>query len=364
MDKQRIKVAITQGDVNGIGYEVILKVFSDPQMLELCTPVIFGSPKIAAYHSKTLGINTNFSIVQSATHANRNVLSLVNCNEGEVKVELGKQDEKAGKAALEAIDMAIEAYNKGEVDAIVTAPVNKKNIQPFVSNFSGHTEYIQEKTEENATPLMLMINENIKIAIVTTHIPLAKVAENISSELIVEKLEILSDALKKDFGISRPRIAVLGLNPHCGENGTLGDEEQRIIIPAIKEAESRGVICYGPFPADGFFGSENYIHFDAVLAMFHDQGMIPFKALAMEDGVNYTAGLEIVRTSPAHGTAFDIAGKGVASEASMRNAIYTAIDIVARRKMQGELTRNVLRKQYYNTKDDSDKLKLDTIDAE
>lgn len=211
---------------------------------------------------------------------------------------------------------------------------------------------------------MLMINENIKIAIVTTHIPLAKVAENISSELIVEKLEILSDALKKDFGISRPRIAVLGLNPHCGENGTLGDEEQRIIIPAIKEAESRGVICYGPFPADGFFGSENYIHFDAVLAMYHDQGMIPFKALAMEDGVNYTAGLEIVRTSPAHGTAFDIAGKGVASEASMRNAIYTAIDIVARRKMQGELTRNVLRKQYYNTKDDSDKLKLDTIDAE
>ena len=321
MEDNKIRIGITQGDINGVGYEVILKTFEDPMMLELCTPIIYGSPKVAAYHRKSLDLSTNFSIVNSASEAMPDKLSVVNCTDDEVKVEFSKADPEAGKAALSALEKAIEEYREGLIDAIVTAPINKHTIQSEEFSFPGHTEYIEERLGDGEKALMILMKGDFRVALVTGHIPIAQVASTITKELIEEKLEIFNRSLKQDFGIGAPRIAVLALNPHAGDGGLLGMEEQEIIIPAIQEMAAKGVLCFGPYPADGFMGSGNLSHFDGVLAMYHDQGLAPFKALAMDEGVNYTAGLPVVRTSPAHGTAYDIAGKGVASEDSFRQAV-------------------------------------------
>ena len=361
---RKIRIDITQGDINGIGYEVILKTFADPQMLELCTPIIYGSPKVAAYHRKALDLPANFSIISSASEAGHDRLCIVNCTSDDIKVELSKATPEAGKAALDALERAIEDYRAGLIDVIVTAPINKHTIQSEGFSFPGHTEYIEQRLGEGQKALMILMKNDFRVALVTGHIPVSQIASTITKELIEEKLMIFNHSLKQDFDISAPRIAVLSLNPHAGDDGLLGTEEQEIIIPAIQEMTGKGVWCFGPYPADGFMGAGNYTHFDGILAMYHDQGLAPFKALAMDEGVNYTAGLPVVRTSPAHGTAYDIAGKGLASEDSFRQAIYVAIDVYRNRCRNKAMRANPLKKQYYEKRDDSDKLKLDNAEGE
>lgn len=364
MENRKIRVGITHGDINGVGYEVILKTFSDPTMLELCTPVIYGSPKVAAYHRKAMEIPTNFSIVNTAEDAQDGRVNVVNCIEEELKVELSKPTPEAGKAALTALEKALADYKAGLFDVLVTAPINKHTIQSDTFHFPGHTEYIEERVGDGQKALMILLKGDFRVALVTGHVPVRDIAGMLTKELIMEKMEIFHQSLKKDFGIDNPRIAVFSLNPHAGDHGLLGTEEEEIIIPAMKEMIAKGVQCFGPYPADGFMGSGNYTHFDGILAMYHDQGLAPFKALAMDEGVNFTAGLPIVRTSPAHGTAYDIAGKGIASEDSFRQAVYVAMDVFRNRVWEKEISARPLRKQYYEKRDDSDKLKLDSIEEE
>lgn len=359
MKNNKIVVGITHGDINGVGYEVILKTFASEDMLDLCIPVIYGSPKVAAYHCKTLGLETSFSIINSIEEAEPKTLSIINCIESDIRVEFSQVSKEAGLAALSALEQASEDYKNGLIDVIVTAPINKHAIHSDTFNFPGHTEYLQERLGNGAESLMLLMKGDLRMAVVTGHIPLSEVPTTLSKELIEHKIKIFNDSLQADFGITKPRIAVLGLNPHAGDDGLLGREEIEIIKPALDEMSEQGVLCFGPFPADGFLGSEDYTKFDGILAMYHDQGLIPFKVLAMEDGVNFTAGLPVVRTSPAHGTAFNIAGKGLADENSFRQAIYSAIDIFRYREEYKHLSANPLSKLYHSRKDDSDKLELD-----
>lgn len=361
-ENKKIRIGITHGDINGVGYEVILKAFSDSTMLELCTPIVYGSPKVAAYHRKAMDIQTNFSIINSAEDAQDNRLSILNCTDDELKVELTKPTPEAGKAALEALERALADYQKGLIDVLVTAPINKHTIQSDAFHFPGHTEYIEERAGDGNKALMILLKNDFRVALVTGHIPVKEIASSITQELVMEKLSIFYRSLKQDFNISNPRIAVFSLNPHAGDNGLIGIEESEIILPAMKEMQAKGIQCFGPYPADGFMGSGNFAYFDGILAMYHDQGLAPFKALAMDEGVNFTAGLPIVRTSPAHGTAYDIAGQGIASEDSFRQAIYTAIDVYRNRVIEKEIHARPLRKQYYEKRDDSDKLKLDQVE--
>ena len=362
MEDNKIRVGITQGDINGIGYEVILKTFADSTMTEMCTPIVYGSPKVAAYHRKSLDLPTNFSIINSASEAESGRLNVVNCTNDDVKVEFGKPETESGRAALDSLEKAIEDYKEGLIDVIVTAPINKHTIQSEEFKFPGHTEYMQQRLGEGKDALMILMNGDLRVALVTGHIPVSQISSKLTKELIQKKMRIFHEALKSDFGIDCPRIAVLALNPHAGDEGLLGEEEQQVIIPAMQEMAAKGILCYGPFPADGFMGSGSFSHFDGVLAMYHDQGLAPFKALAMDNGVNFTAGLPVVRTSPAHGTAYDIAGKGLANESSFREAIYVAMDVYRHRLNEEAIHVNPLRKQYYEKRDDSDKLKLDTVD--
>lgn len=355
----RIKVAITQGDVNGIGYEIILKTFADPTMLEFCTPIVYGSPKVATYHRKAIESQTNFTVIDNARDAQPDRLNLINCNSEEVKVDFGQPTQESGNAAFQALDRAVRDYREGLTDVIVTAPINKKTIHSDSFSFPGHTEYIEHELGEGSHALMILMNSSLKVALATVHEPIARVSQLLSKELIMDKLTILNDSLKQDFGIEIPRIAVLALNPHASDNGLIGTEEETVIVPAIEEMAARKVHCFGPFAADGFFGSGDFRKFDAVLAMYHDQGLIPLKTIDMEGGVNYTAGLPVVRTSPDHGTAYDIAGKGVASEESMRQAIYAAVDIVRHRRHEKAISANPLKKQYFDRRDDSDRIRLD-----
>jgi len=342
IDLERVKVGITQGDINGIGYEIIIKTFHDQRMLDSITPVVYGVSKVASYHRKVLDMNEfNFNLVKNAEAANPKRPNIINCQEEEVKIELGKSTAIAGELAYEALEKACDDLQKGHIDVMVTAPINKKNIQSEKFHFPGHTEYLAEKFS-STDYLMLMISNNLRIGVITTHIPLAQVSTELTKELILNKLRIMNDSLKRDFRISRPRVALLGLNPHAGDEGLLGKEENETIAPAIAEAFDDGILAYGPYAADGFFGSSNFNSFDGILAMYHDQGMIPFKALSFESGVNYTAGLPFIRTSPAHGTAYEIAGKNQASPESMRSAIFMAADIFRNRQVYDKLNKNPL----------------------
>lgn len=361
----KIKVGITQGDINGIGYEVILKTLSDPRIAEMCTPVVYGSPKVLAYHRKALDFPpVNFNIATDATAILSERLNIINCMDEEVRVELSKSTPQGGEAAYLALEAAVADVEKGLIDVIVTAPINKNNIQSDNFSFPGHTEYLESKLGKGARSLMILMCDDLRVALVTGHLPLAKVPVKVTKELILEKLEIFNTCLKKDFQIIKPRIAVLSLNPHAGDNGLLGTEEADTIIPALKEAEAAGILCFGPYPADGFFGSDQYKKFDGVLAMYHDQGLAPFKAIAMENGVNFTAGLPVVRTSPDHGTAYDITGQNKASEASFRQALYAAIDIYNNRKTYAEISANPLRKQYFDKSGDKEILDLQSESKE
>jgi 4-hydroxythreonine-4-phosphate dehydrogenase len=343
MENQKIKVGITHGDINGIGYEVITKTLQEAQLLEICTPVIYGSSKVASFHRKMLGIdNFSLNIIKSAADANYKRVNIVNISDEEIKVDIGTSTKTAGDAALVALEKAVGELKNGFIDVLLTAPINKENIQSNRFHFAGHTEFLEINFGKKDDALMLMVGGELRIALATTHLPIAEVAQALNKELILKKLRQLHRSLVRDFSINLPRIAVLGLNPHAGDNGVIGTEEQEIIIPAMQQAEKDGIVCIGPYPADGFFGSGNYTKFDAILTMYHDQAMIPFKLLSMESGVNYTAGLSIVRTSPAHGTAYDIAGKNVASEESFRNALYLACDIFKSRKDYAEFSANQL----------------------
>ena len=356
--ERKIRVAITQGDTNGVGYEVILKAFADPAILELCTPIIYGSPKIATYHRKALNLETNFSIINTAEDACDGRLNLLACFDDDVKVELGQPSKEAGDAAFRALDRAMADFRAGLYDVLVTAPINKATIQSPGFQFPGQTEYIETSVGNGQKALMILMNEMLRVALVTTHLPIKDVARAITKEAIIEKATIFHTALKRDFRISNPRIAVLSLNPHAGDDGLLGSEEKELISPAIEELAGKGIQAFGPYPADGFFGSGTYNRFDGVLAMYHDQGLAPFKTIALESGVNYTAGLPIVRTSPDHGTAYDIAGKGKADENSMRQAIYTAIDVFRNRKNYDKPLKNPLPKLFHEKREDGDKARF------
>ena len=306
-----IKVGITHGDVNGIGYEILIKAFSDARILELFQPVIYGSSKSASYHRKVLDNNTvNFNIINRADEAQEGRVNLVNCVKEETRIELGTVSNEAGESSFIALDTATNDLKNGKIDVLVTLPINKESIQSNQFNFPGHTEFLEDRFATNGEKaLMIMASDSLRVALTTSHIPLSEVPAALTQELILEKLRTLDHCLKRDFRIENPRIAVLGLNPHAGENGLLGKEELDIIAPAVKVAQDEWILCAGPYAADGFFGTGRFKEFDAILAMYHDQGLIPFKTMAMEMGVNYTAGLPIVRTSPDHGTALDIAGK-------------------------------------------------------
>ncbi len=338
----KIKIGITHGDINGISYEVIIKTFLHTDMLDLCIPVLYGSPKVLAYYRKAFNShNPNPTLISTIKDVNHRKFYIINCISDEAKVEIGKSSDEAGAYAIEALQRAVEDLKFGELDALVTAPINKKNIQSDKFKYRGHTEFLAK--EFNAQEhLMLLVSEDLKIGVVTEHIPLSEVSEVLSTNLISEKLNVLNKSLINDFGIRKPKIAVMGVNPHAGDEGIIGNDEKDIIIPAIENARKNNIMAIGPYPSDGFFGSLEYKKFDAVLAMYHDQGLIPFKMLSFENGINYTAGLPIIRTSPAHGTAFEIAGKNIASEESFRNAIYYAIDIFKNRENQAELTKNQL----------------------
>jgi 4-hydroxythreonine-4-phosphate dehydrogenase len=353
METEKIIIGITHGDINGIGYEIILKALSDPQMLESFVPVIYGSAKVAAFHRKTLEMpGINFNTVNSINEINFKRINIINCIDDEIKVELGTSTEEAGKAAFIALERATEDLKNGYLHAIVTAPINKKNIQSADFKFPGHTEYLEKKFTTGGSALMMLVNDVMRVAVVTGHIPVDQISTELNEELIFEKLIVLNESLKNDFSIVRPRIAVLGLNPHAGDEGVIGTEEKTIIIPAIKKAEAKGIICVGPYPADGFFGSGNFSKFDAVLAMYHDQGLIPFKTVSMDSGVNFTAGLPIIRTSPDHGTAYDIAGQNIASEESFRQAMYLAHDIFKNRAWNQEISANPLKTELHNERNE------------
>jgi 4-hydroxythreonine-4-phosphate dehydrogenase len=339
----KIKIGISIGDVNGIGLEVILKTLANNSILDYCTPIVYGHTKVASYHRKALGLGDfSFNVINDAEAANPKKANMINCWEEDVKIELGVANEIGGKYALLSLERATEDLIKGNIDALVTAPINKHTIQSENFKFPGHTEYLQERTG-SPDVLMFLLSEDVRVGVVTGHIPVSKVAESITKESIVKKLLLINKSLKRDFWIEKPKIAVLGLNPHAGDNGLLGSEEQDIIMPAIQEAFDSGVICFGPYPADGFFGKGAYKQFDAVLAMYHDQGLIPFKTIAFGTGVNFTAGMKYVRTSPDHGTGFDIAGKDLADPSSFIEAVFAATHIVKHRREQDDLLSNQLR---------------------
>lgn len=342
-NQDTIRVGITQGDINGIGYEVIVKTLMEPHMIELCTPIIYGSPKVAAYHRKALNIEgLSFNHIRNANEAHTKRINIINCMDDSVRVELGKSTREAGESSFNALDAACIDLEQGVIDVLVTAPINKDNIQSEHFSFPGHTEYLAQRFKTN-NYVMLMVSDTMKMGVVTTHVPLSEVSKNITKEAILSKLRIISHSLQQDFSITKPRIAVFGLNPHAGDNGLLGNEEIDIILPAILQAKKEGIIALGPYPADGFFGSNDYRKFDAILAMYHDQGLIPFKMASFEHGVNYTAGLPIIRTSPAHGTAYSIAGEDKASPASFRQAMFLAVDIFKNRIIHEEISKNPLK---------------------
>lgn len=345
MEKKTIIAGISQGDINGIGYEVIIKALMESTINDICVPVVYGSPKVAAYHRKALNINNfSFNNIRSAEEANPKKANLINCLDDNIRVELGKSTPQGGEAALLSLERAVADLKNGKIDVLITAPIDKKNIQSEQFQFNGHTEYLKSKAATDDV-LMFMISESVRIGVATGHVPLREVPDMITADLILSKLRLMNQSLILDFGIRRPRIAVLGLNPHAGDNSLLGKEEAEVITPAIQQALKEDMLIFGPFAADGFFGAGSFSKFDGILAMYHDQGLTPFKALSFDTGVNFTAGLPFIRTSPVHGTAFQIAGKGEASESSFRQALYLACDIFRNRQMYTEITRNPLKHQ-------------------
>lgn len=340
MDK--LKIGISIGDINGIGLEVILKTVIDERILKLCTPVIYGSSKVVSYHKNIVNLpDFQYQNIRSIEQIDTDKINILNCWNDNVNITLGKVTESGGSFAFKSLEAAVKDLKNGNLDALVTAPIHKKAMEIAGFPFPGHTEYITQELGGKES-LMFLVSGGMKVGLVTNHIPIKDVASKITKAKIMEKIQILQETLHIDFAIEKPTIAVLGLNPHAGDEGVIGDEDMNIILPAIEEAKKKGIMAFGPFPADGFFGSGQYNKYDAILAMYHDQGLVPFKALSFGTGVNYTAGLSAVRTSPDHGTAHDIAGKNEADPASFRKALFTAIDIARNRFDYMEMRANPL----------------------
>ncbi|MBV1923695.1 MAG: 4-hydroxythreonine-4-phosphate dehydrogenase PdxA [Flavobacteriaceae bacterium] len=342
MNKQRkIVVGISIGDLNGIGSEVILKTFEDPRMLDFCTPVIFASGKLVSTYKKLYSINCNFNGIDSLKSIVHQKINVFNVWKENVKVDLGEEDPIMGEYAIKSLKAAVNALKKDEIDVLVTAPINKSNVQSDTFNFPGHTNFLAQELEGDS--LMLMVSNSLRVGLLTDHVAVKDIASHITPELIESKIQTIHDSLIKDFGVVKPKIAMLGINPHNGDNGVIGDEDDTIMFPTIEKIQKTGKLVYGPYAADSFFGSKNYKQFDAVIASYHDQGLIPFKTLSFGNGVNYTAGLNKVRTSPDHGTAYDRAGKNVANHESFREAVYKAIEIFKKRIEYNEISKNPLK---------------------
>lgn len=339
----KIKVGISVGDLNGIGLEVILKTFEDSRMLEFCTPIIFASTKSVSYHKKVLNNNTPVHGIDDLEKAIPNKLNLLNVWKENVEIDLGNPTKVSGTYAFRSLESATEALKNGEIDVLVTAPINKDNIQSEKFNFKGHTEFLESKLEGES--LMILMTEELRVGLITAHIPIKEVSESITPELIIKKTKLLNESLIKDFNIRKPKIAILGLNPHCGDNGVIGKEDEEIVKPTIKALQEERFLVFGPYAADSFFGSQTYKQFDGILAMYHDQGLAPFKTLSFGKGVNFTAGLNKVRTSPDHGTAYEIAGKNIADHQSFAEALFAALDIYQKRRQFKRLNKNKLKEK-------------------
>ena len=338
---ENIIVGISIGDLNGIGSEVILKTFEDNRMLELCTPVIFGNVKIMSFIKKNLNLEVQLHGIDKIDQLVLGKINVLNVWREGVDINYGQNDETIGTYAIKSFVEATRSLKNGEIDVLVTAPINKYNIQSDDFKFPGHTDYLNQELEGDA--LMFMVQDNLRVGLITDHVPVNEVAKHLTEKLITQKIETINKSLRQDFGITKPKIAVLGLNPHCGDGGVIGKEDDEIIKPTIAKLYKKGLLVFGPYAADGFFGSSQYDKFDAVLATYHDQGLIPFKTLSFGNGVNFTAGLNKIRTSPDHGTAYDIAGKGSANSTSFKEAVYSAIDIYHNRNQYKELTNNPLK---------------------
>ncbi|MBF6641359.1 4-hydroxythreonine-4-phosphate dehydrogenase PdxA [Flavobacterium sp. J49] len=338
---ENIIVGISIGDLNGIGSEVILKTFEDARMLELCTPVIFANVKVLSFIKKTLALTAPLHGIDKLDQLVIGKINVLNIWREGVDLNFGNNDENVGKYAIKSFITATKALKENQIDVLVTAPINKYNIQSEDFKFPGHTDYLDQELEGNA--LMLMVQDNLRVGLLTDHIPVNEVAKHLTEKLILQKVETIKQSLIQDFGINKPKIAVLALNPHAGDNGVIGKEDDEIIKPTLKKLFDKGTMVFGPFAADGFFGSNQYEKYDAVVATYHDQGLIPFKTLSFGNGVNYTAGLNKIRTSPDHGTAYEIAGKGVADYNSFKEAVYTAIDIYNSRFQHQEISKNPLK---------------------
>lgn len=338
---ENIIVGISIGDLNGVGPEVVLKTFEDNRMLELCTPVIFANVKIISFLKKNLNLDSSLHGIDNLEQIVLGKINVLNVWKEGVNLEFGKSDDVVGKYAIKSFQAATKALKDSFIDVLVTAPINKYNIQSDDFKFPGHTDYLDKELSGNA--LMLMVNDQLRVGLLTDHIPVNEVSKHMTEELLMKKVETIIKTLQQDFGISKPKIALLGLNPHSGDNGVIGDEEEKIIKPAIKKMFDSGKMVFGPYASDSFFGSLQYEKYDAILAMYHDQGLIPFKTLSFGNGVNYTAGLNRVRTSPDHGTAFEIAGKGIAKHDSFKEAVYLALDIYNKRNEYQELTKKPLK---------------------
>lgn len=342
MDKSdKIIVGISIGDLNGIGVEVILKTFEDKRMLDFCTPVIFGATKTISYHKKAINSEIPVHGISDINQINHTKINVLNIWREEVSIDLGKPTKISGEYALKSLESAVKHLKENTIDVLLTAPINKENIQSDDFHFPGHTEYLEEQLEGKS--LMILMTDVLRIGLITGHIPISKVSETITPELIKAKVETMHTSLIQDFGINKPKIAVLALNPHCGDKGVIGTEDDQIIRPTIEALQETGKLVFGPYAADGFFGNETYKQFDGVLATYHDQGLAPFKALSFGKGVNFTAGLNRIRTSPDHGTGYDIAGKNAANPSSFTEALFTAIHIFNKRKEYQELTKNQLK---------------------
>lgn len=338
---ENVIVGISIGDLNGIGPEIILKTFEDNRMLEMCTPVIFGNVKVLSFIKKNFELTCNLHGIDSLDQMVIGKINVLNIWKESVNIEFGKNDETVGQYAVKSFTEAVAALKAKKIDVLVTAPINKYNIQSDDFKFPGHTDYLDKELEGDA--LMLMVQDNLRVGLLTDHIPVNEVSAHLTEALIRKKLLTVNNSLKQDFGINKPKIAVLGVNPHSGDNGVIGKEDDEVVKPALKKLFEEGVLVFGPYSADSFFGSGQYEKYDAVIAAYHDQGLIPFKTLAFGGGVNYTAGLEAVRTSPDHGTAYDIAGKGVADFNSFKEALYMALDIFHSRGQYAEMTKNPLK---------------------
>ncbi|TSE06392.1 MULTISPECIES: 4-hydroxythreonine-4-phosphate dehydrogenase PdxA [Aquimarina] len=341
--EEKIRLGISIGDLNGIGSEVVLKTFEDSRMLDFCTPVIFASVKILSFLKKHYKSNTNLHGIDKTSQILDGKINVLNVWKESVSINFGQEDEKVGSYAIKSLVAATKALKNDDIDILVTAPINKHSIQSEEFKFPGHTDYLDQ--ELNGNSLMFMITDDLKVGLLTDHVAVKDIAETITPELIEQKISTIHNALRQDFGISKPKIAVLGINPHSGDNGVIGKEDEEVLKPTIQKINDSGKLVYGPYAADSFFGSNNYKAFDAVVASYHDQGLIPFKTLSFGKGVNYTAGLHKVRTSPDHGTAFEIAGKNQADNSSFKEAVFAALKIFKNRNEYNELTKNPLKKQ-------------------